>query len=67
MKKFNTKESAKYLTDQLGVKTSPITLEIYRSKGRGPAYRKIMNRVLYDQEDLVSWAQGVRVSTSDSG
>lgn len=42
------------------------TLEKHRTYGTGPRYRKIGGRVVYDQADLMAWADsGLRSSTSD--
>lgn len=47
----------------LGVK--PNTLEIWRVKGQGPAYRKIGRSVRYAEADLLAYLEaGTRQSTS---
>ena len=43
---LDTKGAAEYL----GVE--PITLKVWRCKGKGPAYHKLGNRVTYDIPDL---------------
>jgi predicted DNA-binding transcriptional regulator AlpA len=39
--------------EQLGIK--PNTLEIWRTKGTGPAYRKIGRSVRYVESDVLAW------------
>ncbi len=47
---------------------SPRTLERFRVDGRGPRYLKLGRRVAYAREDLMSWAESRRrSSTSDTG
>lgn len=42
------------------------TLEKHRTYGTGPVYRKLGGRVVYDLDDLCTWADsGLRASTSD--
>lgn len=44
------------------------TLEKHRTYGTGPRYRKIGGRVVYDEADLMAWADGgLRYSTSELG
>jgi len=44
------------------------TLEKHRTYGTGPVYHKLGGRIVYDPEDLKSWAdRGLRQSTSDPG
>jgi hypothetical protein len=44
------------------------TLEKFRLDGRGPVYRKFGRRILYHPDDLLSWADAQRrSSTSDVG
>ena len=59
---LTTKQAAKFLS------LSPKTLEKMRVYGRGPVFIKMSSRVVYDQDDLISWAKaGARRSTSDPG
>ncbi len=59
---LNTREAA----DRLGLRKS--TLDCWRSRGGGPAYRKIGAAVRYSVEDLERFVQAaVRTSTSDPG
>jgi len=45
---------------------SPRTLERYRCTGFGPAYRKLVRRVLYASADIDAWTTSrVRTSTSE--
>ena len=64
-KAMNTREAAAYLAD-LGTPYTPGTLAVWRSKGRGPRYRKISRRVFYMPADLENFASGQVVETIDS-
>lgn len=64
-KALNTKEAASYLKE-LGTPFSAGTLEVWRSQGRGPRYRKIFSRVVYMPADLDRFASGHLVETIDS-
>jgi uncharacterized protein YjcR len=59
-KKLNTKEAAEFL----GVK--PNTLEVWRTKKKGPKYSKIGSRVLYDINDLEEYFTSRSVHTKDT-
>ena len=59
-KKFNTDEAAEFL----GVK--PNTLEVWRTKKKGPKYSKIGSRVLYDVNDLETYFTSRSVYTIDT-
>lgn len=56
----NTVESASHLG------LSPGTLEVWRSLGRGPRYRKFGRRVMYATADLDRYAATHIVETCDS-
>ena len=58
--KLSTQEAAAFL----GVK--PNTLEVWRTKHRGPRYAKIGSRVLYDPEDLEAFFAARAVYTRES-
>ena len=62
---LNTIEAAEFL-EQLGTPFTPGTLEVWRSMGRGPRYRKVLRRVVYSPEDLEQFAKGQVVETVDS-
>ena len=64
-KSLNTPEAAKYLTDR-GTKYTRGTLEVWRSQGRGPRYRKVGRNVFYAPGDLDRFAEGQVVETIDS-
>lgn len=50
------------------LRLQPQTLRVWRSRGRGPRYLKIGNRVCYRHSDLTSWLEArTRNSTSDHG
>ena len=64
-KALNTKEAAAFL-NELGTPFTPGTLEVWRSMGRGPRYRKVCRRVVYMPEDLQRFSAGQVVETTDS-
>ncbi len=49
---FNTREAAEYL------RYSEVTLENWRSQGKGPRFHKPEDKVLYYKADLDAWVQG---------
>ena len=59
--KFNTQEAAAYL----GVR--PNTLEVWRSKNKGPRYYKLGSRVIYDRDDLDAFLASRSIDTMESG
>lgn len=50
-------EAAEYLSNVIGLPTSPRTLAKWVTVGGGPPYRKAGRRVLYEPADLWDWAQ----------
>jgi excisionase family DNA binding protein len=59
---LTTSEAGSYLN------ISPRTLEKYRSQGGGPPYRRFGRSIRYHEDELESWAEEQRrSSTSDSG
>lgn len=58
--RLNTEEAAEYL----GLR--PGTLEVWRSLGKGPRYVKLGTRVLYDADDLDTFADSRIVETTDT-
>ena len=59
---LRTPEAARFLG------LSARTLEKHRTYGTGPVYRKLGGRVVYEIDDLRTWAnRGTRHSTSDPG
>jgi len=60
IKKLNTDEAAEFL----GVR--PNTLEVWRTKKKGPKYSKIGSRVLYDVNDLEEYFASRSVHTRDT-
>ena len=58
--RVNTQKAAKIL----GLK--PGTLEVWRSIGRGPRFKKIGRKVFYDVTDLEAFANAYTVETKDS-
>jgi predicted DNA-binding transcriptional regulator AlpA len=48
------------------LRISPVTLSKWRIEGRGPPYRKLGRRVVYERADLIEWtADQRRLSTSE--
>ncbi len=58
--RVNTIKAAKFL----GLR--PGTLEVWRSKGRGPRFRRIGRKIYYDLIDLEAFANAQTVETVDS-
>jgi hypothetical protein len=48
------REAAKY------VRSTPGTLEVYRSRGGGPKFRKRGTRILYHLSDLDDWIKAAK-------
>lgn len=59
-KALNTSEAAAYLGLSRG------TLEVWRSLGKGPRYRKFGRRVLYELKDLDDYSTSRIVETRDT-
>lgn len=56
--KFLTREeAAQYLTEELGLRTSPKTLQKWVTTGGGPAYRRYGKRAVYTIDDLEAWVK----------
>jgi len=64
-------QASEYLTDGLGIPVATKTLAKLSVVGGGPRYRKFGNRVLYQTEDLVTWANNklsaIVENSSDKG
>ena len=57
--------STQQLANRLGL--AKITLAIWRCEGRGPRYRKLGSRVLYDARDVSEWLDSrTRQSTREN-
>ena len=63
-KNMTTKEAAQYCTEA-GLRVTPKTLECWRSFGRGPKYKKVGGRVLYEQPWLDEYIAGIEVKVVD--
>jgi excisionase family DNA binding protein len=60
MTRLTVREAADYL------RLSKSTLDAWRTKGRGPRFSKLGDRILYDTKDLDRWFDdNKRNSTSD--
>jgi len=66
LKNLNTREAASYLKEQHSIPVTPGTMEVWRSYGRGPRYRKVARWVIYAKTDLDRFAAGQIVETTDS-
>ena len=56
-RRFRRREAAQFLTD-LGYITASSTLAKYASVGGGPRFRSWGRIPLYDEPDLLEWAEG---------
>ncbi len=65
-KRLNTKEASQYLDEKWGVKRTPGTLEVLRSKGRGPEFNRVGRNINYSPSRLDVYGSGVPVKTKDS-
>ena len=65
MQNLNPKEAVKYLADH-GAPFTHGTLEVWRSKKRGPRFKRIGGRVFYEKQDLDGFLNGSIVETIDS-
>ena len=65
MKGLDTRQAAEYLKGH-GIPVTPGTLEVWRSHGKGPRYRKVARWVIYTPPDLDKFAYGRVVETTDS-
>lgn len=66
LKDLNTRQAASYLQDQHGIPIRPGTMEVWRTYGRGPRYRKVARWVIYAAADLDRFAAGRIIETIDS-
>ena len=66
LENFNTREAASYLKKCYSVPVTPGTMEVWRTLGRGPRYRKVARWVIYARADLDRFATGQVVETTDS-
>jgi hypothetical protein len=64
--KLNTTNAALYLKQRHSIPVTPGTMEVWRSYGKGPRYRKVARWVLYDRADLDKFASGQIVETADT-
>lgn len=53
---LNTKELAKH------IKTSPRTLERWRTEGQGPKYYKLGRKVIYKSDDVIAYLESNKYS-----
>ena len=65
-KRMNTKEASIYLEETWGIKRTPGTLEVLRSRGRGPSFVRVGRNIIYLQSGLDAYGTGVPVKTKDS-
>ena len=62
---FNTKEAVEYLLS-CGLHFKQSTLEVWRSYGKGPRYKKVAGKIYYEKSDLNEFISGKKVETIDS-
>ena len=65
-RRMNTKEASEYLKKRWGIKRTPGTLEVLRSRGRGPGFIRVGRNVLYTESLLDAYGTGVPVKTLQS-
>lgn len=63
---LNTREASDYLKT-LGIEFAPQTLEKWRCRGGGPAFKKISMRVYYERSVLDEFAKGTTVLRDPEG
>jgi hypothetical protein len=56
-RRYTRKDAAKFITEKLGVPTSPHTLTKLFCVGGGPKCRHVGRRPFYDEPDLVEWVE----------
>lgn len=56
-KYYDTKGAVEFL-GKLGISFRPITLEVWRSKGKGPKFIKVARKVFYEEDDLIRFIVG---------
>ncbi|MBM9615972.1 hypothetical protein JWJ90_17015 [Desulfobulbus rhabdoformis] len=61
---LNTKHASAFF-HAIGIPIAASTLEVFRSQGRGPKYKKIGSRVFYTVAFLEEYAQGVEIKIYD--
>jgi len=66
LKGLNTRQAAEYLKEKYNIPPTPGTMEVWRTYGRGPRYRKVGRWVVYSPADLDRFATGQIVETRDS-
>ena len=64
-KHFDTRGAIEYLK-QIGLSFRPGTLEVWRSLGKGPRYKKVARKVFYEKTALDEFAVGHTIETVDS-
>jgi hypothetical protein len=57
MRRRNRKDAAEFLTGQ-GFEVSPETLATMATRGGGPRFRRFGRKPLYEEDDLLAWAEG---------
>jgi hypothetical protein len=60
---FFEREAAQFLTDELKVPVRTSTLSSKRLNGGGPAYRRVLGRIEYDEAALRAWVNDLRAKT----
>ena len=66
-KKFLSRtEAAQYLTE-LGIKTSPLTLQRWACEKSGPKFHKIGRNALYRPEEMRGWVDSKTSADAEAG
>jgi hypothetical protein len=56
-RRYTRNDAAKFLTEELGVKTAATTLSKLFCIGGGPKCRHVGKRPFYDETDLIEWVE----------
>jgi len=64
-RKLTAEGASQYLLEQHGVRLTKQTLDAMRSKGGGPAWRRVGRRAYYTRDDLDVFAQGTPMNTPE--
>jgi hypothetical protein len=57
IRRYTRNDAAKFLTEDLGVKTAASTLSKLFCIGGGPKCRHVGKRPFYDEPDLIEWVE----------
>jgi hypothetical protein len=63
-KNMTTQQAAEYLQSK-GIRITPGTLNVWRSLGKGPAFKKVGRYVYYERDVLDQYERGQTYMTKD--